>query len=115
MGSTMAADRAGNTRKTAVPLGRLTAPIRLRDRLGMGDRIDLYGFRLRRSSRVVLNLSRFRFDANLILLNRQGQALKRSQRQGRRPEKIRATLDAGRYFVKVSTRDRRTRQQALPY
>ena len=113
------ADRADSTRRNANRLGQLTRAVRTRDRLGAGDRTDIYEFRLRRASRVTLT-SRSRRGTRLLLLNRRGQAIERSQ--GRR-HRLQALVDAGRYFIKVSLRGRKAkntpyrfavRPQALP-
>ncbi|MGF1515225.1 MAG: hypothetical protein ACFB5Z_16215 [Elainellaceae cyanobacterium] len=116
----MAVDRAGHNRKTAKRLGRLAGGRQIQARLGGGDRVDLYAFRLGHSSRVNLRLSRFRANADLSLLDGQGQTIKRSQRPGRRSEKIQAVLEAGRYFVRAWTRgstvrDRPVRNRPMPY
>ncbi|MGF1538783.1 MAG: hypothetical protein ACFB4J_20165 [Elainellaceae cyanobacterium] len=111
----MAVDRAGNRRRSAKHLGKLTGLKQVNDRLGGDDRVDMYDFRVGQSSRVILKLSRFRFNANMALLDKQGQVIERSHRPGRRPEKIKASLEPGRYFVRVWTRDRTVRDRTMPY
>ncbi|MGB3615426.1 MAG: hypothetical protein WBA10_16660, partial [Elainellaceae cyanobacterium] len=107
-------DRAGSTRRTAKRLGVLVRPRQVRDRLGLGDRTDMYNFRLSHSSRVTLTLSRTRNKTRLTLLSQQGQAIQ--QRQGRRRRTLRAVLEAGRYFIRVGARARRDdRAIAIPY
>ena len=89
------------TIQTARDLGVLTGPRTVTSSLGNLDRDDYYRIELPAPAELRLSLTMNRPDADLRLLNSQGQVIAASMRRGRRAESIRATLAAGTYYVRV--------------
>ena len=96
------ADGAGDTVTTAADLGRLETVLTATDRVALGDRDDLYRFRLDRAERVTLAMTLAAGDADLALLDAGGALIAVSDRQSRAAETIEAALDPGDYTVQVS-------------
>jgi Bacterial pre-peptidase C-terminal domain len=94
---------AGDKVSKALDAGVLSGVRRsFRQRVGgSGDRQDFYQIDLTADSVVDLSLSDLRRDADLLLLDDNGEELVRSSEDGRSNESIRQTLNAGTYFVQV--------------
>jgi hypothetical protein len=94
---------AGDKVSKALDAGVLSGVRRsFRQRVGgSGDRQDFYQIDLTADSVVDLSLSDLRRDADLLLLDDNGEELVRSSENGRSNESIRQTLNAGTYFVQV--------------
>ncbi|MCU0565272.1 MAG: pre-peptidase C-terminal domain-containing protein [Oculatellaceae cyanobacterium Prado106] len=73
------------------------------DRLNGSNPNHLFRFNLKNRSSVNFSLNRLRANANLQLLDGNGQILQTSARGGRNAESIQAVLDAGSYQVRVFT------------
>jgi hypothetical protein len=93
---------ADNSRSSARPLGVLgSKPVVRRDLVGPSDRTDFFKFSLKRSSNVNFQLSNLQANADLLLLNRAGRAIARSQKGGKQAEQITRQLQSGTYYVQV--------------
>jgi hypothetical protein len=95
---------AGDEISEALDSGTLSGVKRtFRQRVGgRGDRQDFYQIDLTANGVVDLSLSDLRRDADLMLLDENGEELARSSTDGRLNESIRQTLNSGTYFVQVS-------------
>ncbi len=95
---------AGDDLSAALDAGTLSGVKRtFRQRVGgLGDRQDFYQINLATDGAVDLSLRNLRRDADLMLLNENGDELARSSTDGRSNESIRQALKAGTYFVQVS-------------
>jgi hypothetical protein len=94
-------DYAGNTLGTARDAGALSGSRSFSDFVGQADANDYYRFTLSNRSLFNLRLDRLSADADVYLLNSNGQVIGSSTYGGSNPEAIAATLDAGVYFVRV--------------
>jgi hypothetical protein len=94
---------AGDKVSKALDAGVLSGVRRsFRQRVGgSGDRQDFYQIDLTADGVVDLSLNDLRRDADLLLLDDNGEELVRSSADGRSNESIRQTLNAGTYFVQV--------------
>lgn len=95
---------AGNELNEALDAGTLSGVKRtFRQRVGgSGDRQDFYQIDLATDGAIDLSLRDLRRDADLMLLDKNGNELTRSATDGRSNESIRQALKAGTYFVQVS-------------
>ncbi|MGK7889123.1 MAG: CAP domain-containing protein [Leptolyngbyaceae cyanobacterium] len=100
----MPKDRAGNTLNRALRINNVPGKSVAKDWIGQSDKVDFYTFSLSKSSSIKLNLGKLKDNLDLELLDFQGNRITRSKRPKFRKEKIRETLDAGTYYVKVSGR-----------
>lgn len=105
----MARDRAGNSARTARNITLRQGRNIFRDAVDPSDKKDFYRFRVGSSSRLAVSLSRLTNNADIALLDRSRRVIGRSQRKGRRAEKIRTQLEPGTYFIRVSRRQGSTR------
>lgn len=87
---------------TARDLGVVTGPRSITGSLANLDRDDYYRIELPAPTDLSLSLTMNRPDADLRLLNSEGEVIAGSTRRGRRTESIRATLAAGTYYIRVS-------------
>lgn len=97
-------DGAGNSLNTARELGILDLnPFSqtYADFVGTEDRRDFYQFELQASSSVSLSLDGLSANANLFLLDSQGNTISSSQARGTTAELIIQDLDPGTYYVSV--------------
>ena len=92
-------------------LGR--KPVVRRDLVGPRDRFDFYKFTLNRSSNVKLQLSDLQANADLVLLNRSGKVITRSQKSGQQAEQVTRKLASGTYYVQVINRSSRNTRYKL--
>ncbi|MBE9181078.1 pre-peptidase C-terminal domain-containing protein [Oculatella sp. LEGE 06141] len=79
------------------------------DYVGKADPSDVYSFSLTDTRNVNLALNNLSADANLFLLNSAGNVLASSSNSGATPEAIAQQLNAGKYFVQVSSNGGNTR------
>jgi Bacterial pre-peptidase C-terminal domain len=95
---------AGDEVSQALDAGTLSGVERtFRQRVGgRSDRQDFYQIDLTADGVVDLSLKDLRRDADLMLLDENGEELVRSSTDGKANESIRQTLNAGTYFVQVS-------------
>lgn len=102
--STGQAIDAGDDLSEALDAGTLSGVKRtFRQRVGgSSDRQDFYQIDLATDGAVDLSLRNLRRDADLTLLNKNGDELARSATDGRSNESIQQALKAGTYFVQVS-------------
>lgn len=95
-------DYAGNTQDTARALTITSTTQTFNDSVGPLDTDDYYRFSLSSRSSFNLNLNGLTADADVYLLNSSGQNLLTSEQSGTTAESIKATLDVGTYYVRVS-------------
>jgi hypothetical protein len=94
-------DTAGNSLTNARNLGVLNNTQTINDFVGTTDTDDYYRFSLSNNSNFNLTLAGLSADADLQLLDRNGNIIKSSLNGGTTAELIDATLNAGDYFVRV--------------
>ncbi|NQU22474.1 MAG: pre-peptidase C-terminal domain-containing protein [Candidatus Nealsonbacteria bacterium] len=99
--TTIPIDSVGNTLATARNLGVLTSNRTFSDFIGRPDTDDYYRFALNRASEFSLALSGLSADADVQVVDADGQVVVGSTRGGSDAEAINRTLDAGNYFVRV--------------
>ncbi|MBW4661584.1 MAG: PPC domain-containing protein [Drouetiella hepatica Uher 2000/2452] len=105
---------ADNSLSSARPLGVLGSKLlERRDLVGPRDRTDFFKFSLKRSSDVNFQLSNLQANADLLLLNRSGKAIARSQKGGKQAEQITRQLQSGTYYVQVSGRGSKSTRYKL--
>lgn len=95
-------DYAGNTLGTARSLTITSTTQTFNDSVGPLDTNDYYRFSISSRSSFNLNLNGLTADADVYLLNSSGQNLQTSVQSGITAESIKATLDVGTYYVRVS-------------
>ena len=107
--SFQAADAAGETLGTAADLGTIDETIQRRGRLSFFDRTDIIRFDVPADAEFSASLDRLTRNADLTLLDANGNVISQSTRSGRSSEQVSATLNAGEsYFVAITTRSWRT-------
>jgi PKD repeat protein len=97
-------DRAGNDLTSANHLGILRSGLtRTRsDYLGVFDRVDVYRFRLSRTSAVTVRIDGFEKDCNVRLLDAEGNAIATRSKVGLSPEVLTVpSLRTGWYYIQV--------------
>jgi hypothetical protein len=94
-------DQAGETLNQARAIALSSSSKRFKDYVGLSDKNDFYAFSLSESKVVNLTLDGLTADAQLTLLNSNGQVLKASLNGGSTAESISETLEAGDYFIRV--------------
>jgi hypothetical protein len=100
----------GNDEDSALEAGDLSSSKRLyRDQVGRRDNHDFYRVDLTQNSTLQAALSGLRGDADLRLLDRSGNQVLLSSRDGNAGESIRRQLAAGTYFLQVTQSDSSTR------
>jgi hypothetical protein len=101
----MPLDNAGNTLTTARDLQLVNGnQVRsLSDRVDASDLTDYYRFRVQGRSSVGLKLNNSGGDANLELLNGNGDRLQDSLNSGNTSELINTALEAGTYYIRISS------------
>jgi RHS repeat-associated protein len=95
-------DKAGNSLGDARDLSILSAPQTVNDWVGKIDEHDYYRFELLKDSDFTLSLGELTANADVALLNRQGNIIASSNTLGSSDESMELALDAGTYFVHVS-------------
>ncbi len=101
----MPLDNAGNTLTTAreLHLGTGNQVRSFSDRVDASDLTDYYRFRVAGRSSFGLQLSNSGGDANLELLNANGDRLQDSLNSGHTSELINTILEAGTYYVRIAS------------
>ncbi|RAM53361.1 MAG: peptidase S8 and S53 subtilisin kexin sedolisin [Hapalosiphonaceae cyanobacterium JJU2] len=97
-------DNAGNTLDTALDIGEISAnpqTISYTDWVGKSDNYDYYKFNINSTSDVNLSLKDLGADADMRLLNRQGDILAGSANIGNTDEFITSSLTAGTYYIEI--------------
>jgi hypothetical protein len=94
-------DQAGNTLATARLITPGATSTLLKDAVGTADTADLYRFENRTFSTLGVNLSGLSADANIQVLNSNGNVIRSSIAADTTPESINAGLAAGTYYVRV--------------
>jgi hypothetical protein len=97
-------DNAGNTLDTAWNIGEISAntePISYTDWVGKSDTDDYYKFNINTAGDVTLSLQDLGADADMRLLNWQGEILAGSANIVNTDEFITSTLTAGTYYVQI--------------
>ena len=97
----MPLDYAGNSLGTARGLNITPGTQTFTDWVGSLDTNDYYRFTLNGRSSFNLSLNGLSADADVQLLNGNGQVLQSSTRSGTSAESISATLDGGTYYVRA--------------
>jgi len=96
----------------ATPINVTSRPVRISDRVGGNNLDDYYRFRFFNRANLTLTLKGLTANADVALLNRAGQVVRRSVNPGRQAESIQQTLNPGVYFIRVYARNR---LQNTPY
>ncbi len=101
----MPLDNAGNTLITAhdLQLGTGNQVRSFSDRVDASDLTDYYRFRVGGLSRVGLKLTNSGGDANLELLNANGDLQQASLNSGDTSELINTSLEAGTYYIRIAS------------
>jgi hypothetical protein len=99
--SDTAADYAGNTLNTALKIGISSITSIYKDWVGSLDTSDYYEFNLNSASTFNLLLNGLSDNADVALLNANGEALVTSANSGTTDEVINSTLETGIYYVRV--------------
>ena len=99
----MSEDFAGNTLGTAKALELTSSLQTFTGSVNPLDTTDYYGFNLSNHSSLSMTLSGLGANADLELLNSGGEVLQTSAQLGTSSESLFTTLDAGSYYIKVSS------------
>ena len=99
--ATAVPDLAGNTFATARNITLSSTPTTFRDWVGSTDTLDYYRFTLTQTSTVHLSLTDLSANADLSLLDVNGNWLTRDWRSGTASKSITRELNAGTYFIEV--------------
>ena len=91
----------GNTLRTAYNVGTLSGTRTFTDRISSSDTNDYYRFSLGSASNFNLSLTGMSADADVQLLDSNGNSITYSRRSGSGNESINRALAAGTYFVRV--------------
>lgn len=99
--STMA-DLAGNSIQRALNLGTFSnRTFSARDRIGGGDRSDVFKIRFARSSYMALSLIGLQEDADIALYDKRGNLRRIYDNQGTQSELVAGPIRKGVYYVQV--------------
>jgi subtilisin family serine protease len=90
----------GGSRRSAQPIGSNEKT--WVDTIGLRDKFDLYRFDVDKKSTVRGRLKGLQSNADLALMNSQGQMIQASRRFGKKNESVGATLEKGTYYLKVT-------------
>lgn len=97
-------DRAGESIDTARGMRGRRGSLRAGEAVGMGDSADYYRFNVKwDDTSVTLSLSGLDADADLRLYDADGNQVDSSTRNGTADETINEQLDAGTYYIAVTT------------
>lgn len=98
----MPLDRAGNSLRSARKITLKPQKRTIKDWVDSSDQDDYFKFRLKNRSSATFKLTNLKADAQLELLDKRGNMIASSKRQGRKRETIKLdTLKAGKYYVRV--------------
>ena len=95
------ADYAGNSREQARNLGTLSGSVTLNDFVGQADRADFYRFHVNSASNFRLRMDGLSADADVQLLDANGQYIAGSFNGGLNLEAVDRVIESGDYFVQV--------------
>ncbi|NJL36267.1 MAG: S8 family serine peptidase [Leptolyngbyaceae cyanobacterium SM1_4_3] len=98
-------DSAGNSSDTSRPVTISTNGKTYRGRVGNTDTDDFYSFSVGTANNFSASLDGLSADANLELLDLNGNVVQRSSNTGRRAELLTSVLDAGAYRIRVFSSD----------
>jgi hypothetical protein len=98
---------SGNSRRTAKPIALQNRSRTIKDSIGIDDRLDFYQFRVANRSSFNLVLRGLKAKANVALLGSGGQLLQLARHPGQKPRRINTIIDAGLYYVRVSSQGRK--------
>jgi Domain of unknown function (DUF4114)/PA14 domain len=90
----------GGARRSAQPIGSNEKT--WVETIGLRDKFDLYRFDVDKKSTVRGRLKGLQSNADLALMNSQGQMIQASRRFGKKNESVGATLEKGTYYLKVT-------------
>lgn len=99
-----ASDAAGGTLASAANLGVIEGSVQRRGSLSWLDRLDIVHFEITEDSQVSFAVDQLGGNADLYLINRQGNILASSTNRGFGEELIRGKLRSGEYYLAVSAR-----------
>ncbi|MCM2372028.1 S8 family peptidase [Aporhodopirellula aestuarii] len=111
----LSAKDAGSTRDTARNIGAIDGERSFLGRLGWHDQSDVVQFSLQRSGDVQITLSQLNRNANLFLIDSTGNLIGRSTNPGRQNDVINISLDAGDYWLAVTSTSLYTTQYLLTF
>ena len=98
----MPLDRAGNRFQSARKITLKPKKGTVKDWIGASDQNDYFKFRLKNRSSATFKLTNLKADAQLELLDKRGNRIASSNRQGKKRETIKLdTLEAGKYYIRV--------------
>jgi len=100
-----ASPEVGATLAAASDLGIVVLPIAVANRVDNHDRIDVYRFTILAESNVTAGLTGLSANADLQLLDADGNLLQRAERPGIKPDTITRRLKAGTYFLRIIRQD----------
>lgn len=106
---TMSISRKDNTLRGAKNLRELSSTKTIAGFVGKQDKLDVYKFRLGRSSNISLSLTNLKANADIALLNSGGGVIASSNQLKKLPESIVTALEAGTYYIRVNCRESNTR------
>ncbi|NGZ28194.1 MAG: hypothetical protein G8345_15040, partial [Magnetococcales bacterium] len=99
--SAILSDLAGNTTTAAENLGQLAPDMSINNWVGSSDTVDFFRFVLAAQSNVSAMISNMNADADLELLDFDGEVLVGSYQGGNASESVSDLLNAGTYFFRV--------------
>ncbi len=100
-------DIAGNSLNKAYDFGVLKDNKNIPEFVGKSDRKDFYKFKVNEKTDVDIELRGLSGNADLYLLDNQGEVLDRSVKGGKKPEDIEKLLEPGTYYVRVQSKNKR--------
>ncbi|WP_088893102.1 cadherin-like domain-containing protein [Leptolyngbya ohadii] len=95
---------SGNTVQSARSLNLSTGAKARRETIGANDIRDFFKFNLTSRSSFDLTLSKLRSNVDVALLNNARRVVASSRQPARKSESIRATLEAGTYYIRLDAR-----------
>ena len=98
-----AVDRAGNTPDQAQRFNPSSTGKTVRDYVDSADPVDYYSFSLGAENEFSLSLDELAADANVAVLDLDGNVVTSSSNSGRTAESINTTLDTGAYRIQVTS------------
>ncbi|MEO1524536.1 MAG: S8 family serine peptidase [Planctomycetota bacterium] len=93
---------AGSTRETAADLGTVSGDIARNGTLSWRDRVDVIRFDVESRSDVAVRLDRLNRDADIYVLDGDGNLLGSSTNISRLSESLSGTLAAGEYYIAIA-------------
>jgi glucose/arabinose dehydrogenase len=100
---------AGNSLQAATPLTLTAGRSVLRNFIGGSDPNDYYSLTLSGRSRVNTTMDKLKRNANLEVLDAQGNLLQSSTQGGKKPEAIALDLEGGTYYIRSFSNKKNTR------